>query len=121
VGEGRVKAHREETGDAVDTGKRRPVHPLNESVAGRICTPRGEVLFRYREPGPIIGKDRSRGAAPGVTPSAVADQVPLRDEDGEEKDSLKNTPNHVILSICFNMIDDIISFLFETRYLVSSI
>ena len=51
-------------------------------------------------------------AEPTITPSAVIDQVSLRNEEGEKENRVKNTPNHVIFPIYFNGFIAILGILF---------
>ena len=57
------------------------------------------------------------GADPGSIISGIVDEVPLWNQDGEEKNGANNTPNHVIISIIFNEGESIIEFLFYSGYL----
>ena len=54
------------------------------------------------------------GADRGIIPSMITDEVSLRNQDGEKKNDVNNTPNHVIISIIFNEGESIIEFLFLT-------
>ena len=59
------------------------------------------------------------GADRGIIPSMITDEVSLRNQDGEKKNDVNNTPNHVIISITFNAGSGITEFLFYSGYLYS--
>jgi hypothetical protein len=93
------------------TGKRRGVPStqayvarstlVDERVAGRFpgrCGKEGDRV--YRSP--------RGGAELRIGLFAVVDQVTLGDEDREEKNRVKNAPNHVIVSLYFNAGADIL-------------